>query len=1266
MAKAKKSGPDASVKDVLSQSPETAASATPTKAVAKKSAATGSKRRAGSPGPGRETASRQEAAEPGQIEAGPSLVVGIGASAGGYEALTQFFPELPPDTGMAFVVVQHLDPQHESLLPELLGKLTKMPVSQVENRTEVQANQVFVIPPNALMTISGNRLHLTARSKERKPQMSIDHFFRSLAESHDGKSIGIVLSGSSSDGALGIEAIKHAGGITFAQEEKSSRYHFMPKSAIATRCVDFVLPPEGIARELAQLARHPYLLPYHPATPVKPPAKDKNLWQILTLLNKASGVDLTHYKHSTIWRRIMRRMALNKITKPGDYIRYLQEHPGEVNNLYQDVLIKVTGFFRDPKAFEALKTEIFPLIQRQKSPEVPVRIWVPGCSTGEEAYSLAMSWLEYLGDQAAATPIQVFATDVSSTVIDKARNGLYPENIAEDVSPERLSRFFVKTNGSLQVSKTVRDLCIFAQQNLIQDPPFSKLDLISCRNVLIYLEPVLQKRVLQIFHFALKPAGFLMMGASETIGQSPELFSLVNQKYKIYRRKPHFGQLPLTLGRKGLGEGREAAAKLPGAEGVWSRKDLYTEVDSLVLNRFAPPGVLVNEEMEILQFRGETGSYLKPAPGEASFDLMKMVRKSLLMELHSAIKEARRLNEPVTRQNLQVRYDGRLHQVNVQVIPLRPKPAQERFFLVLFEEPPGAALPPAEAEVPALTGGEGAGPKDRLIRELRQELAATKEYIRSVVEDLGGSNEELRAANEEILSTNEEFQSVNEELETAKEELQSANEELSTLNDELQDRNAELGQVNSDLNNFITSTNLPTVRLDRDLKIRSFTPRAQEILNLIPADLGRPIGGIKLKIEIPDLEMQTLNVIHSLNAWVQEVRDLEGRWYSLRIKPYRTVEDKIEGAVLILIDIDEQKRTAREVEESRDFIQAIFQTMRESLLVLDRSLRVRLANQIFYQTFKVLPEETHNHFIYELGNHQWDIPDLRRLLEEVLPRKTSLRNYRVEHKFPGIGERVMLLNAKRIQQETPAEEQILLTIEDVTAQDRAEKKLQESETKLKKLSSQLLVVQEMERQHLSLQLRDELGQALGALKIQIRMVAEKLTPDQVEQKSVSDEALQNINDIIGELRRLSRSLSPAILTDLGFTAALKYLVNEFIRDHDIKCVDKIEELNDLVTSPDQKITYYRILQEALSNAGQHAEPSKVTVTIKRRGDAILFKVEDNGRGFKADEVMKLEPARRFGLAAMEERVEILGGCLKISSKEGKGTTISFSAPVEKG
>ncbi len=984
------------------------------------------------------------------------------------------------------------------------------------------------------------------------------------------------------------------------------------------------------------------------------------------LLNKASGVDLTHYKHTTIWRRIMRRMALNKITKPEAYIRYLQENPGEVTNLYQDVLIKVTGFFRDPKAFEALKTEIFPLLARQKSPEGQVRIWVPGCSTGEEAYSLAMAWLEYLGDQAAATPIQIFATDVSSTVIEKARNGIYPENIVEDVSPERLSRFFIKNNGSLQVNKTVRDLCIFAQQNLIQDPPFSKMDLISCRNVLIYLEPVLQQRVIQIFHFALKPTGFLMMGASESLGQSPDLFSLVNQKYKIYRRKAFFGQIPLTLGRRGLGEGMQAIAKLPGGEGAWSKKDLFKEADSLVLNQFAPPGVLVNEEMEILQFRGETGSYLKPAPGEASFNLMKMVRKSLLMELHSAFKEARRLNEPITRKNLQVRYDGRLHQVNVQVVPLMAKPGQERFFLVLFEEPPGVAVPPAEVEAPAVAGGEGPESKDRLVRELQQELAATKDYIRSVMEDLGGANEELRAANEEILSTNEEFQSVNEELETAKEELQSANEELSTLNDELQDRNAELGQVNSDLNNFITSTNIPSVRLDRDLKICSFTPRAQEVLNLIPADLGRPIGGIKLKIDIPDLEMQTLNVIHSLNAWAQEVKDREGRWYSLQIKPYRTLEDKIEGAVLLLIDIDEQKRAAEEVEESRDFIRAIFQTVRESLLVLDRNLRVRMANQIFYQTFKVLPEETSHRFIYELGNHQWDLPKLRTLLEEVLPKKTSLRDYRVEHKFPAIGERVMLLNARRIQQKGGSEEQILLTIEDITAQDRAEKKLQESELKLKKLSSQLLVVQEMERQHLSLQLRDELGQALGALKIQIRMVADKLTPEQAEQKRVSDEALHNINDLIGELRRLSRSLSPAILTDLGFTAALKYLVNEFTRDHDIKCVDKIEELNELVVSPEQKITYYRILQEALSNAGQHAEASKVTVTVRSRGDVILFKVEDNGRGFNADEVMKLEPARRFGLAAMEERVEILGGSLKISSKEGKGTTVSFSAPVAKG
>jgi two-component system, chemotaxis family, CheB/CheR fusion protein len=595
-----------------------------------------------------------------------------------------------------------------------------------------------------------------------------------------------------------------------------------------------------------------------------------------------------------------------------------------------------------------------------------------------------------------------------------------------------------------------------------------------------------------------------------------------------------------------------------------------------------------------------------------------------------------------------------------------PNPAQERFLLVLFEEPSGAAVPLQEPAAPAPTTGVEAEDKDRLIEGLQHELAATKEYIRSVVEDLESSNEELRAANEEILSTNEEFQSVNEELETAKEELQSANEELSTLNDELQDRNAELRQLNSDLNNFISSTNIPIVRLDRDLKICTFTPGAQEVLNLISADIGRAIGDIKLKIEVPDLEMHTLAVIHFLNFWIQEVQDQEGRWYSLDIKPYRTIDDKIEGAVLILLDIDARKQAALEVEKSRDFIQAVFQTVRESLLVLDGSLRVRLANRVFYQTFLVSPQETTNRFIFELGNHQWDTPELRILLEEVLPKESALYDYRVQHKFPGIGERVMLLNARRLLQEKDAEAQILLTLEDITARDRVEKRLQESELKLKRLASQLLVVQEMERQRLSLQLRDELGQALGALKIQIRMVVEKLPPEQLDQKRVADEALDNINDIIGELRRLSRSLSPAILTDLGFTAALKYLVNEFSRDHDIKCTDKIEELNELVVSPEQKITYYRILQEALSNAGQHSEASKVTVTIKSQGDTIMFKVEDNGQGFDADEVMKLEPARRFGLAAMEERVQILGGLLKISSQAGKGTRISFSAPVERG
>ncbi len=1216
------------------------------------------------------------AANPGNNQAGPQLgekprfIVGIGASAGGLEAYSQFFSHLPADTGMAFIIVQHLDPVHESILPELMAKMTRMPVKQVTEGSPLRPNEVYVISPNTDIAVSHGVMKITTRS-ERRPYLTIDHLFRSLAEDQKDHAIGILLSGTSSDGALGIEAIKHAGGITFAQDEASARYSFMPNAAVATGCVDFILNPGEIAQELAKITRHPFWSYYQTPAAELPPETDKELEQILLLLQKVTGVNFALYKRSTLRRRIMRRMVLHKLENLEGYLKFLKEKPGEVEALYQDVLIKVTGFFRDEGAFEVLKKTVFPEILAAKPGDAGVRFWVPGCSSGEEAYSLAMSWLEFLGDKAPPTSIQIFATDVSEAVIDKARLGIFLENIASEVSPERLRRFFIKVAGGYQISKTIRDMCVFARQNLIQDPPFSKLDLISCRNVLIYLQTALQKRIIPMFHFSLNPAGFLMLGASETIGTFTELFGLLDKKYKIYRKKSALAHLKLDFLPPRFPREHKPLVKGPvrEVEEAWSKQNLYAEADRLILSRFAPAGVLINEDMDILQFRGQTGPYLEPAPGEATFKLMRMTREGLLLALRTAVNQAMRKNETVKTQGLRVDYNGTTRTVNLEVIPLKSGPTKERFFLVLFEEARPRGIPPYPGEAAAPeASGKKIGLKDKLISRLREELAALKEHLQAVIADKEATNEELRAANEEILSANEEFQSVNEELETAKEELQSANEELTSLNEELHVRNTELTQLNNDYNNLLLSSNIPIIMLGRDLRIRHITHQAHELFNLIPGDVGRPISDIKLNVEIPGLERMTQEVIESLAVKTQDVQDQQGRWYRLSIRPYYTMDKKIEGAVITLVDINELKLNLLRLNQSQDLIQGILGSMGEALLVLDRDLRVKMVNQAFYKTFQMPPDRTVGNLVYELGEREWDIPELRRLLEDILPRDTSFQNLLVEHDFPGIGPMTLLLNGTRItrdrDQALAGEDLILLTIANITELQKTKESLKEAEI-TKRLTTRLLASQDKECPVLAWELRDVIEQDLGTLDKNLREAVHKLSDP--EDKTSCEDALASIKKITASLPQFSWYLPPAIFKDLGITAALKNLVAEFRRYFKIEVDWDIDELDQLFTEESRNLIY-RVMEEALFNIGRHSEATRVEVAIKKKEDQVSFLVKDNGKGFNLAQVSRKIKAgeKAVGLPAMTERLKRLGGTLKVWSKEGKGTHISFSLPVKKG
>lgn len=818
-------------------------------------------------------------------------VVAIGASAGGLEAIKVLLRHLTAGTGMAFVYLQHLDPHHESLLTTILEKETEMDVVTVKNRTRLRPNCVHVLPPNVSMTVAGGVLHLKARDEARVPPMPIDRFLRSLAEDQGHRAIAVLLSGSGSDGALGMRAIKEHGGITIAQDE-SAQYRGMPSAPIATKSVDLVMPPEAIAQELIRLGQGFVVTPDGDVAfgeEIEP--DEKIVAAIFSLLQDRHAVDFAAYKPMTTTRRIRRRMTMNRIRSFDEYLQFLRGHPEEITRLYQDLLIRVTGFFRDPEVFDFLADQVFPaLFEERRASGESIRVWVPGCATGEEVYSIAMLLIDLAERLDRNVPVQLFGTDVSESALEIARAGVYPENIAQGVPLDMLRNRFARAGSSYRISRAIRDLCVFARQDLTRDPPFSKLDLISCRNVLIYLDASLQRQVLTIFHYALKPGGILLLGSAESVGSSPDLFSMVNSRLKIYRKKvtPGTKAFKFRMASKTTRQDPPESDAEPEAP---SDRSLMQQADRIVLHHFAPPGVLVNDHLEILQFRGRTSRFLEPAPGAPSFRLLKMAREGLLSELRPAISRVRKTRQPVRRTGIRMPGDGEDVQVGIEIIPIHAG-GGEPHYLILFHE---VRVPETESSKPA----RRARSKDPGDDEwLRRELDATRDYLQSIIEEQESLNDELQSANEEIQSSNEELQSTNEELETAKEELQSTNEELTTLNEELENRNQELDLVNNDLVNLLTAVDIPILMLGNDLRIRRFNLAAQKTLNLIPGDIGRPVSDLRTTLRIDDLEGLVTGVLDSLRETEAEVTDASERIFRLRVRPYRTLDGRIDGAVL--------------------------------------------------------------------------------------------------------------------------------------------------------------------------------------------------------------------------------------------------------------------------------------------------------------------------------------------------------------------------------
>ena len=955
---------------------------------------------------GKEEASREQPAEQRPPDEMLFPIVGIGASAGGLEAFQQLLDNLPSDTGMAFVLVQHLAPGHKSILAELLSGSTRMPVTQVEQEgTAVQANHVYVIAPNTVMTISNRVLKLLPRTVPH----TIDVFFNSLAEDVKDKAIGVVLSGAATDGSLGIREIKAAGGITFAQDPDTAKYPDMPRSAVATRQIDFVLPPDRIAQELEAISRHPYSRAVAPERIMEPwPEGTADLSKIFIILRRATAVDFSHYKHTTINRRILRRMAVHRMENLSEYVKVLQRDNEEVNSLFDDLLITVTGFFRDAESFDRLREVVFPRIMEDKTPETPIRVWVPGCSTGEEAYSIAISLLEFLDDQPFRPPIKIFASDINEKAIEIARTGKYPENITTDVSPERLRRFFVRmeARGGYQINKDVRDLCVFARQDLTKDPPFSRLDLISCRNVLIYMDSELQRLIIPVLHYALKSPGFLFLGPSETVAGFSELFGEADKKCRMFYRKDVPAHMPAGFPspapleglRVPMAQGRpREEGKAPEPEEAALRKEIER-----IFDRHGPAVFVVDDDLSIVEFRGNTRPWLEPSRGQASLHLFRMIRDTLATELRSLMHRVRETNEPGRRAGLRIACNGRTVSVGIEIVPVRTTDGR-RLVIAVEGEAPAAEEERESGGTRAKHGGDD--------EALHKELDDMKAHLESVIQDQEATNEEFRAANEEIQSANEELQSTNEELETAKEELQSTNEELATVNDELEKKNRELRDMNNDLVNLLSSVQIPIVMLGNDLRIRRFTPAAEKIMSVIPSDIGRPISDMNLKIELPNLAELLHDVIDTLSTKETETQSRDGRWYLIRIRPYKTAENRIEGAVLTLIDIDATKRLSAQLSVALQVARGIIGASREQLMVLDSELTVQAATEQFYRAFNLAKEETEGKLLGQIGKGQWASDVLNQMLAKVTTELHPVERFRMTSDFDDLGRLTMVLSA---------------------------------------------------------------------------------------------------------------------------------------------------------------------------------------------------------------------------------------------------------------
>lgn len=1251
-----------------------------------------------------------------QAHAGrPLTVVGIGASAGGLVPLQAFFDALPTGSGMAFVVVTHMAPDHESRLPEILQTHTEMPVHQVQALVAVEPNHVYVIPPGRHIVLTDTHLDAQEFDEPRGQRTPIDTFFRSLAAAHR-NAVAIILSGGGTDGAVGVKAVKEEGGLLMVQDPKEAEHDSMPRAAIATGLADVVLPVRHMASVLIEYHENGVQLPTSPDA-LTDQERD-TLQRILTQVHTQTGHDFGLYKRTTILRRVHRRMQLHGATSLDAYLIHLRQTPDEAHALFNEMLIGVTHFFRDGDAWKALAAEVIPALFEGKKAGDSVRVWTIGCSTGEEAYSAAILLLEYVaslkhaaaGEEtsplaaalgAGRIRLQVFASDLDEGALNKARQGLYPAAIEADVSSQRLARFFTREGDHYRVRREVRDIVLFSEHSLLRDPPFSRLDLISCRNLLIYLDRKLQDNVFDVFHYALEPQGYLFLGSAETADQAGELFQALDKHHRLYRARPWSGERPhvptLPLGarysqnsdrwpsrplssRRSADEGHAAAA-LEARHGQ-------------ALEAYAPPSVLIDETYQILHVSETAGRYLLQPRGPLTGDLLQLVRPELRAELRAALLEAFTQHRTVVTSPVSVQFNGTPRRIMLALQPRRTPPGdaggdsdpeapaarQLHEALVLFlehESDSGTAGDPATA----LTGASGAAATDQdsgpsRVQKLEAELQRVRERMHATAEQHETANEELRAANEELQSINEEYRSTTEELETSKEELQSINEELQTVNVELKNRVEDIARANSDLENLMEATQITTLFLDRELRIRHFTPDMGALFNIRSSDRGRPIGDLTHRLNYDALAADAAQVLQTLVPIQREIElrrepHAKRHWLLLRLRPYRTQDDRIDGVVATFIDVSELKEMEAVLRQAKEYSEKIVDTVREGLLVLEPDLTVQFANNSFFEMFGVDEHAAVGELFYRLGDGQWNISQLRTRLEELLSQAQTLKDFRVEHESETIGSRVMLLNARRLEHA----QLILLTIEDITAREQyerellafaetLEKRVQERTEQVESLSSQLTLAEHAERARIAQILHDDLQQQLYALQMQLIFLRDDGEGEAFLQKI--EEMKQALETATKTARRLSVDLSPPILEGEGLTEAIRWLAGQMREQHQLQAAVQAEG-SFPVPDRGRRVLLFQMVRELLFNIVKHAGVRSVTVAMQQVDGDYRIEVVDEGAGFDLEAVIGdgAIPEGR-GLWIMHERLQLIGGRLEIESAPGEGTRVTIVAtPAER-